>query len=111
MAVDMVTTPTVREVETGNNYGKFEIEPLEPGMGTTVGNSIRRVLLSALPGAAITSVSIDGVSHEFSAVPFCKEDVTEILLNIKGINLLSHSAESVRLTLDVNGAKSVTAGD
>jgi DNA-directed RNA polymerase subunit alpha len=111
MAVDMVTTPVVREVESGDNYGKFEIEPLEPGMGTTVGNSIRRVLLSSLPGAAITSVSIDGVSHEFSTVPYVKEDVTEILLNVKGVNLRSHSAESVRLTLDVRGPKNVTAGD
>src|SRR5580704_10321478 len=111
MAVEMVTTPVVREVDSGENYGKFEIEPLEPGMGITVGNSIRRVLLSSLPGAAITSVSIDGVSHEFSAVPYVKEDVTEILLNIKGVNLRSHSAESVRLTLDVRGPKDVTAGD
>jgi len=111
MAVEMVTTPVVREVHSGANYGKFEIEPLQAGMGITVGNSIRRVLLSSLPGAAITSVSIDGVAHEFSAVPYVKEDVTEILLNIKGVNLRSHSAESVRLTLDVRGPKNVTAGD
>src|ERR1700719_841944 len=111
MAVDMVTTPVVREVDSGQDYGKFEIEPLEPGFGTTLGNSIRRVLLSYLPGAAITSVSIDGVSHEFSALPHVKEDVTEIILIIKEINVLSHSGDPVRVSLDVRGPKDVTAAD
>jgi DNA-directed RNA polymerase subunit alpha len=111
MAVDMITAPAVREVESGTDYGKFEIEPLEPGFGTTLGNSLRRVLLSSLPGAAITSVSIDGVAHEFSAIPHVKEDVTEILLNIKEINVISHSNDPVRISLDVRGPKDVTAGD
>ena len=111
MAVDMITTPSVREVESNANYGKFEIEPLEPGFGVTLGNSLRRVLLSSLPGAAITSVSIEGVSHEFSAISHVKEDVTEILLNIKGINVVSHSADPVRVSLDVRGPRDVTAGD
>lgn len=111
MAVDLVATPTVKEVLTRPDYGKFEIEPLEPGFGTTLGNSLRRVLLSSLPGAAITSVSIDSVAHEFSAIEHVKEDVTEILLNIKEINVISHSADPVRLTLDVRGPKDVTAGD
>lgn len=111
MAVDLVATPTVKEVLTRPDYGKFEIEPLEPGFGTTLGNSLRRVLLSSLPGAAITSVSIDGVAHEFSAIEHVKEDVTEILLNIKEINVTSHSADPVRLSLDVRGPKDVTAGD
>ncbi|MBJ7610001.1 MAG: DNA-directed RNA polymerase subunit alpha [Candidatus Dormibacteraeota bacterium] len=109
--VDTIAAPAVREVESTTNYGKFEIEPLEPGFGTTLGNSLRRVLLSSLNGAAITSVSIDGVAHEFSAVPNVKEDVTEILLNIKEINVISHSDEPVRITLDVRGPKDVTAGD
>ncbi|MBJ7593453.1 MAG: DNA-directed RNA polymerase subunit alpha [Candidatus Dormibacteraeota bacterium] len=109
--VDTIAAPAVREVESSTDYGKFEIEPLEPGFGTTLGNSLRRVLLSSLNGAAITSVSIDGVAHEFSAIPNIKEDVTEILLNIKEINVVSHSDEPVRITLDVRGPKEVTAGD
>ncbi|HEY7927034.1 MAG TPA: DNA-directed RNA polymerase subunit alpha [Candidatus Dormibacteraeota bacterium] len=109
--VDTIAAPAVREVESGIDYGKFEIEPLQPGFGTTLGNSLRRVLLSSLNGAAITSVSIDGVAHEFSAIPNVKEDVTEILLNIKEINVVSHSDEPVRITLDVRGPREVTAGD
>jgi DNA-directed RNA polymerase subunit alpha len=109
--VDTIAAPAVREVESGTDYGKFEIEPLAPGFGTTLGNSLRRVLLSSLNGAAITSVSIDGVAHEFSAIPNVKEDVTEILLNIKEINVVSHSDEPVRITLDVRGPRDVTAGD
>ncbi len=107
----MVTAPAVREVESSADYGKFEIEPLEPGFGVTLGNSLRRVLLSSLPGAAITSVSIDGVAHEFSAIPHVKEDVTEVLLNVKEINVISHSADPVRITLDTHGPRDVTAGD
>src|SRR5947209_15032773 len=109
--VDMITTPTVRELETNAEYGRFEIEPLEPGFGVTLGNSLRRVLLSSLPGAAVTSVSIDGVSHEFSAIPHVKEDVTEILLNIKEINVIWNSNDRVRISLDVRGLKDVVAGD
>ena len=103
--------PQVKVVETTEDYGKFVIEPLEPGFGTTLGNSLRRVLLSSLPGAAVTSVSIDGVAHEFSSIPHVREDVTEILLNLKRLNLVSHSEEPVRLTLDVKGPKQVTAAD
>ena len=109
--VEMITAPSVREVESSGAYGKFEIEPLEPGFGVTLGNSLRRVLLSSLPGAAVTSVSIEGVAHEFSAIPHVKEDVTEVLLNIKGINVVSHSSEPVRISLDVRGPRTVTAGD
>jgi DNA-directed RNA polymerase subunit alpha len=109
--VDMITAPAVREIESGTDYGKFEIEPLEPGFGVTLGNSLRRVLLSSLPGAAITSVSIDGVAHEFSAIPQIREDVTEILLNVKEINVISHSNDPVRITLDARGPKEVTAAD
>lgn len=109
--VDMIHTPAVREVETSADYGKFEIEPLEPGFGVTLGNSLRRVLLSSLRGAAVTSVSIEGVSHEFSALEHVKEDVTEILLNIKCINVVSHSEEPVRVSLDAKGPRTVTAGD
>jgi DNA-directed RNA polymerase subunit alpha len=106
-----ISAPQVRVVETTEDYGKFEIEPLEPGFGTTLGNSLRRVLLSSLPGAAVTSVQIDGVAHEFSSIPHVREDVTEILLNLKGLNLISHTDEPIRLTLDVRGPKRVTAAD
>ena len=109
--VDTVHSPSVRELDASGDYGRFEIEPLEPGFGTTLGNSLRRVLLSSLPGAAVTSVSIEGVSHEFTTIPHVKEDVTEILLNIKQINVVSHTDEPVRMSLDVRGPKVVTAGD
>lgn len=109
--IEMITAPSVREVESSADYGKFQIEPLEPGFGTTLGNSLRRILLRSLPGAAVTSVSIEGVSHEFSAIPHVKEDVTELILNIKGLNLISHSVEPVRISLDVRGPKVVTAAD
>ena len=109
--VDTIHSPSVRELESGADYGRFQIEPLEPGFGTTLGNSLRRVLLSSLQGAAVTSVSIEGVSHEFSSIPHVKEDVTEILLNIKGLNVVSHVEEPVRLSLDVRGPKVVTAAD
>ena len=111
MAIDMMTTPAVKEIESSADYGKFEIEPLEPGFGVTLGNSLRRVLLSSLPGAAITSVSIEGIAHEFSSIENVKEDVTEILLNIKEINVLSHSADPVRISIDQHGPRDVTAGD
>ena len=111
MAIDMITSPAVKEIESGTDYGKFEIEPLEPGFGVTLGNSLRRVLLSSLPGAAITSVSIEGIAHEFSSIENVKEDVTEILLNIKEINVLSHSADPVRISLDQHGPRDVTAAD
>ncbi len=103
--------PQVKSLESTATFGKFEIEPLEPGFGTTLGNSLRRVLLSSLKGAAVTSISIESVAHEFSSIPYVKEDVTEMILNLKGLNLLSHTDEPVRLTLDVTGPKQVTAAD
>jgi DNA-directed RNA polymerase subunit alpha len=103
--------PQVKSIENSSSYGKFEIEPLEPGFGTTLGNALRRVLLSTLKGAAVTSVSIEGVAHEFSSIPYVKEDVTEIILNLKGLNLISYSDDPVRLTLDVTGPKEVHASD
>ena len=74
------------EISEGNLYGKFVIEPLERGFGTTLGNSLRRILLSSLPGVAVSSVRIDGVLHEFSTIPGVKEDVTEIILNLKALS-------------------------
>ena len=106
-----IAPPQVKSIENSSGYGKFEIEPLEPGFGTTLGNALRRVLLSTLKGAAVTSVSIEGVAHEFSSIPYVKEDVTEIILNLKGLNLKSYTDDPVRLTLDVTGPKEVRASD
>ena len=78
------------ELSADGTYGKFVVEPLERGYGTTLGNSLRRVLLSSLPGVAVTSIKIDGVLHEFSTIPGVKEDVTEIVLNIKGLTAKLH---------------------
>ncbi len=101
----------VEKIATAENYGRFKIEPLEPGYGITLGNALRRILLSSLPGAAITSIKIDGVAHEFTSLPHIKEDVTEIVLNVKRIRLRSFSDRPVRLNLSVRGAKVATAGD
>jgi DNA-directed RNA polymerase subunit alpha len=106
-----IAQPQVKSVENTRIYGKFQIEPLEPGFGTTLGNALRRVLLSSLKGAAVTSVSIEGVAHEFSSIPYVKEDLTEIILNLKGLNLISYSDDPVRLSLDVTGPREVTAAD
>ena len=105
----MTVTPQVRKLETSANYGKFDIEPLDPGFGTTLGNTLRRVLLSSLWGAAVTSIQIDGVAHEFTAIPHVKEDVTEVVLNIKKLNLKSFTEDPVTLLLDVKGPAEVRA--
>ncbi len=94
-----------------DGYSKFVIEPLERGYGTTIGNSIRRVLLSSLPGAAVVGVRIDGVAHEFSTMPNVVEDVAEIILNLKGLRLLLHSDEPKTLMLEAEGKGDVTAED
>jgi len=90
---------------------RITIEPCYPGYGTTLGNALRRVLLSSLPGAAITAVKINGVDHEFSSLPGIAEDVVDILLNIKQVRLQIFTAEPVKLLLKVSGEKDVTAGD
>jgi len=94
-----------------DGYSKFVIEPLERGYGTTIGNSIRRVLLSSLPGAAVVGVRIDGVAHEFSTMPNVVEDVAEIILNLKGLRLILHSDEPKTLMLEAEGKGDVTAED
>ncbi len=93
------------------SYGKFVVEPLERGYGTTLGNSLRRVLLSSLPGTAATAIRIDGVQHEFSTVPGVKEDVTEIVLNVKSIIARLHSEGAKTVYLQASGEGEVTAGD
>ncbi len=101
----------IAEVSDDNTYGKFVVEPLEKGYATTLGNSLRRILLSSLPGAAIKFIKIQGVLHEFSTIPGVLEDVTEIILNIKGLSAIMHSDEPVTLKIDAEGKGVVTAGD
>ena len=93
------------------SVGRFIVEPLERGFGTTLGNSMRRVLLSSLPGYAITSVKIDGVQHEFTTIPHVKEDVTEIVLNLKNVILKIHDEEAKTLYIKAKGEGEITAGD
>lgn len=99
------------EISEDNCYGKFVCEPLERGYGTTLGNSLRRILLSSLPGAAITSIRIDGVLHEFSTIPGVRDDVTNIILNLKSLCFKMHSEEPKLIRIDVEGEKEVTAAD
>ena len=98
------------ETPTDDSYGKYIIEPLERGYGTTLGNSLRRVLLSSLPGTAVTSIKIAGVQHEFSSIPGVKEDVTEIVLNVKSIIAKLHCAGPKTVTIEAAGECEVTAG-
>ena len=93
------------------SYGKYVVEPLERGYGTTIGNSLRRILLSSLPGTAVTTIKIAGVQHEFSVIPGIKEDVTEIVLNIKGIIAKLHSEGVKTVYIEAAGEGVVTAGD
>ncbi|HGR8962674.1 TPA: DNA-directed RNA polymerase subunit alpha [Streptococcus pneumoniae] len=103
--------PNITKIDENKYYGKFVIEPLERGYGTTLGNSLRRVLLASLPGAAVTSINIDGVLHEFDTVPGVREDVMQIILNIKGIAVKSYVEDEKIIELDVEGPAEVTAGD
>ena len=109
--IDQIEKPKIERVEIGENnrYGKFVINPLERGFGQTLGNSLRRVLLNSLPGAAVTSVRIDGIQHEFSTIPGVKEDVMEIILNLKGLSGPLFTERVRRLVyIDVNGECRVT---
>ena len=101
----------VTEYIENNNYGRFELEPLERGFGLTLGNALRRVMLSSLPGDAITSIKIDGVAHEFQKVEGIYEDVTQIILNLKSVVLKNHSKEEKFMRLNVNKEGIVTAAD
>ncbi|VOT08216.1 DNA-directed RNA polymerase subunit alpha [Streptococcus pneumoniae] len=103
--------PNITKIDENKDYGKFVIEPLERGYGTTLGNSLRRVLLASLPGAAVTSINIDGVLHEFDTVSGVREDVMQIILNIKGIAVKSYVEDEKIIELDVEGPAEVTAGD
>ena len=108
-----IEKPTIECVFSNDdpNYGKFVVEPLERGYGTTLGNSLRRILLSSLPGVAVTSVKIDGILHEFSTIPGVKEDVTEIILNLKKLAVKLNGENSKRVLINAIGPKEVTAAD
>jgi DNA-directed RNA polymerase subunit alpha len=106
-----LSIPTVTCVESTGNYGRFLAEPLEPGFGVTLGNALRRVLLSSLPGAAVTWAKIEGIQHEFSPIPYVKEDVMEFLLNIKQVRLCPLSHQPGQLVLEAEGEGKVCAGD
>lgn len=111
VALSHLVTPRVECVESAGSYGRFVAEPLETGFGITLGNALRRVLLSSLLGAAVTWVRIEGIDHEFSTIPHVKEDVTEFLLNVKAIRLRSTSKREGRLLLEVEGERVVHAAD
>jgi DNA-directed RNA polymerase subunit alpha len=106
-----LSIPTVSCVESNVNYGRFLAEPLEPGFGVTLGNALRRVLLSSLPGAAVTWVKIEGIQHEFSPIRHVKEDAMEFLLNIKQLRLCPLSRQPGQLLLEMEGEGKVCAGD
>lgn len=112
--MDMVT-PRIEILEDGETYGKFAVEPLEQGFGYTIGNALRRVLLSAVPGAAVTSIKIDGVLHQFSTIPGVKEDTTELILNLRDLYVEMEPAvadtEPLIARLDVHGPGDVTGAD
>src|SRR5256886_4449090 len=109
--VFIVARPQIAEDVISPTRSKFTIEPLEPGFGYTVGNSLRRTLLSSIPGAAISSVRIDGVLHEFATVARVTEDVTDIILNLKDLVIRSEADESATAYLRAKGPAEVTAGD
>ena len=105
------TKGKIEYAELSDTYGKFVVEPLERGFGTTLGNALRRVLLSSIPGAAVTSVKIENVLHEFSTIPGVVEDVTQVILNLKELSFKLHSDKPKLLRFDVRGKKDVLAGD
>ena len=109
--IEIIKPIITKEIDSNGRHGKFVIEPLERGYGTTLGNCMRRVLLSSLPGAAITSVKIDGILHEFSTIPGVKEDVTEIILNLKRLAVRIDGDEDRRAIINAVGPTVVTAAD
>jgi len=111
LTIANLVLPKIESTAMSLKYGRFVIGPLERGYGTTLGNSLRRVLLASLPGVAITSVRVTDVPHEFSAIPHVREDMMEFILNVKQIRLKLHDADSARLRLEVRGAGVVTAAD
>ena len=109
--MSQLAIPQIECVESRDNFGRFLAEPLGKGFGITLGNALRRVLLGYLPGAAVTQVRIEGTQHEFSPMPYLKEDTTEFLLNVKALRLRPISGQPGKLTLEVEGAGRVCAAD
>jgi DNA-directed RNA polymerase subunit alpha len=103
--------PKVETEASAQGYGRFSIGPLESGYGITLGNALRRVLLASLPGAAVTSVRISGIHHEFSDIPHVREDMTALILNVKQLRVKLHGNESARLRAEIKGEGTLTAGD
>lgn len=110
MTTNTMVLPKIERDAMSRNYGSFVISPLERGFGTTLGNALRRVMLSSLPGAAVESVRVSGVHHEFSPIPHVREDMTQLLLHLKQLRMILHDVEQSRLRLDVQGGV-VTAAD
>lgn len=106
-----IAMPRIEVVQAAENYGRFKIEPLDPGYGNTLGNALRRVLISSIPGSAITKIKIDGAYHEFSTIAGVREDVTEIVLNVKGVRMRSYAERPVKVLLTKQGPGPVRAGD
>jgi DNA-directed RNA polymerase subunit alpha len=106
-----IALPRITSTESNQEFASYDIEPLEAGYGMTLGNALRRVLLSSLPGAAVTSIKIEGVQHEFQDVPNVKEDVTDIVLNVKKLRMRSFSDRPVTMRIDVSGEREVRATD
>jgi len=106
-----ISLPGIEALQSSDAYAQFVIEPLQRGYGVTLGNALRRVLLSSLPGAAVTAVQIDGIRHEFSSIPHIREDVTEFVLNLKKIRFKSYSDTPVHVLLEAQGEGPVTAAD
>jgi DNA-directed RNA polymerase subunit alpha len=111
LTITNLVLPTIESTAMSRKYAKFLIGPLERGYGTTIGNSLRRVLLASLPGASITSIRVTDVPHEFSAIPHVREDMMEFILQVKQIRLKLHGVDSARLRVEVRGAGVVTAAD
>lgn len=109
--MEKIILPQIKEEIIDKFSSRFIIEPLYPGYGATVGNAIRRVLLSSIPGSAITSFKVEGMSHEFSAIPHVKEDMIEIMLNLKNLRIKSNSKDPVKIKISKNGPGEVTASD
>lgn len=111
MAISNLVLPKIESTAMSRKYGRFLVGPVERGFGTTLGNSLRRVLLSSLPGAAVTSIRVTDVPHEFSAIPHVREDMMQLILHVKQLRFKLHDTDSARLRLEVQGAGTVTGAD
>lgn len=111
MAINNLILPKIESTAMTREYGRFVVGPLEKGYGTTIGNALRRILLASLPGAAVTSIRVTDVPHEFSAIPHVREDMMQLILNIKQLRLKLYNTDTARLRLEVHGTGTVTAAD